>query len=92
VRVVPNEQLNSVKTKRRRARSEIGLHLLTTRFGAWTQQIPVQLLGRVCKIEKRRTNWEATGQQEGEYNEIESVGTAVEAAKKINSIRPVSRA
>ena len=34
VRVVPNAQLSLVKPQRRRARSEIGLHLLTTRFGA----------------------------------------------------------
>ena len=35
VRVVSNAQLSSVKPQRRRARSEIGLHLLTTRFEAW---------------------------------------------------------
>jgi len=34
VRVVPNAQESSVKSQHRRARSEIGLHLLVTRFGA----------------------------------------------------------
>ena len=33
VRVVPNAQVSLVKPQRRRARSEIGLHLLITRFG-----------------------------------------------------------
>jgi len=45
----PNAQLSSGKPPRRIARSEIGLHLLPTRFGASLSLFPVQLLNLETK-------------------------------------------